>query len=873
LNHEPASRRPSGTITLLFTDIEDSTVLLESLGEDYVPLLRDHHDLLAANFASHGGTLVDTDGDGTFFVFPIPAGAVAAAAGAQRAMAGHAWPRGSRVRVRMGIHTGSPVFVDGRYVGLDVHRAARIAAAAHGGQVVASGVTVGLVQDTEFEWRDLGRYRLKGLKHPERIHQLRSPGLTPSHPPLRAVRWTSALPEPPTRFVGRRDDVASVVELVEGSESGPVTIVGAGGIGKTRLAVKVGHVWDERHEEDGVAFTPLATASGLSEMLSSISSAVELPDIEGADRMEALLDHLQGSRMLLILDNLEHLPEAPVVVSRLFTHCERLRILTTSRAPLNVYGERLHPLRPLTVASERKSKAATSDAVALFVDRARAVVPGFALDDSNSDTIVEMCRRLDGMPLAIELAAARLATLSLAELGQRLTIRLLAGGPADVDERQRTLNATIDWSYRLLDDEGRRVFRWMSVFVGGATLDDTEAVIGLETSDVFSTLAALVAHSLVWRDEEGGKISRYRMLETVREFASEALRVSGEVEEVERRHAERCLEFMRVANEHVDTSDAEEWLMRIERETPNLTAALRATLEDPGASAGIGVLLANELGWFWYLRGDPADAMRWLELAWESAGEDHSDLRVRLVYYAGAMLERLGRLEDAVTRFEQALEMFRERGDEQRVARTLNSLGGLAVDLGDTEGAFAHLTGAEQILRRLGDDYGRAVSMVNLSDAARATGDFTGATEFAASGRGLFSAMSNEWGVAVATRHLAKVAYEQGNLTGARELLLEALAGSRRVGDRSAMARCLERLGGIEIGLGSFRSGTRLAAAAQSLRRQIGAPLRQGRENFEAGWDEARRSLGDAEFKAAWDEGAAMTLDQIVDYALGPGSG
>ena len=863
---------PSGTITLMFTDIEGSTRLLGALGDEYRSLLNDHYKLILSSVEQHGGRLVATQGDGCFIVFPTAKQAAAAAAIAQRALAEHQWPAGVEVKVRMGLHTGSPVSMDENYVGMDVHRAARIADAAHGGQVIASSPTMQLTDESGLVWVSLGQYRLKDLKRPERLYQLQGPGLNAEFPPLRAPHWTSDLPEPPTRFVGRSGDVDTVFELLIGPESRHVTLVGPGGIGKTRLAVHVGRRWAEQFP-DGVAFVPLATLTEAREV--ALSIAAEVGASEGEDPTVTLVEHLHDLQLLLILDNLEHLPPAAfVLVADLLAKCPSLRVLVTSRSPLNISGERLYPLTPLGVSASTGDleAASRSDAVALFVDRARGAVSTFEVTSGNVATVVEICRRLDGVPLAIELAAAQLAVLAPAELLERLRIEMLTGGAADLDERQRTLWATIDWSYRLLDDTGRKIFTQMSVFAGGATLADLEEVVGGENDlEVLSGVSSLVSQSLLWRDESDTDTSRFRMLETVREFARSELDRAGDLSEVSRRHAEHFLAFMRTANEHIDKEDADQWMVKIEQETTNLRAALRWALEDPEGSREAGVELANAMGWFWYLRGDPADALRWLQLAADSTDDTPLALKVRLVYYSAAMQERLARLDEAIVRFEEALAIFRELGDEQRVAMSLTSLGGILVDTGDIPRALERLDEAEQILQSQGDDYGRAVNLVNQCDAALAMGELDRAEALGQRGRDLFVELENEWGVAMATRHLAKVAYGRGDMDETRARLLAALDTSRQIGDRSASVRCLERLAGVEIALDGPLRGTRLAAAAERLRREVGDLLSGARrQSFQSSWDAARTALGDAEFELVWAQGANMTFDQAVDYALSP---
>lgn len=863
---------PTGTLTLLFTDIEGSTQLLDALGSRYGDLLHDHHGLILSSIEEHGGSLVDTQGDGSFIVFPTADDAVAAAVTAQRGLAAHPWPDGVTVRVRMGVHTGSPVRMDERYVGMDVHRAARIMSVARGGQVIASATTVELSSVADVGWIDLGRYRLKDLKRPEHLFQLKAPGLGEDFDPPSVPRWAVDLPEPPTRFIGRMSDVAALDEMLGRSDLRLVTLMGPGGIGKTRLAIRVADRAASRFR-DGVVFVPLASVTEAYEMVGAIAAAA---GSEPGDNYPVTLnEQLRDQELLLILDNLEHLPAAAPMVSELVKECRQVRVLATSRAPLGIHGENLYPVRPLEISDgdSKSAEAPFSDAIALFVDRARSIDPSFEITAANVATVEEICRRADGIPLAIELAAVRIATMSPRELLDRLTIDTLRG-PADVDERQQTLRSTIDWSYRLLSAGDRETFRRLSVFAGGASLGAIEAVIDPESRlRILERVETLVRQSLMWRDEDRDGTSRFHMLGTVREFAQDELVRAGERTEFSNRHASYLLSFVATANQHIDGADAEVWLARVEAEMPNLRAALHWTLEENGGSTDVGVELVNAMGWFWYVRGDPTDGRRWLELALAVAADTSLELRVRLVYYSAALLERLGRLGDAETRFEEALVTFRELSDQQRVAQTLNSLGGLAVDRGDSVAAFQRLEEAERTLRAQGDDYGLAVSLVNLCDAALATGDHDLADRYGREGLELFTGLENEWGVAIARRHLAKVAHARGDYPEARVLLLQALRGSHGLGDRQASVRCLERLAGVEIRLGSPRRGLRLAAAALKLREEIGDRLTAERhESFKRSWADARLALGDAEFEEAWAQGAQMTFDQAAEYALADGA-
>ncbi len=851
----------------MFTDIEGSTRLLGLLGDEYGQLLADHHRLIVAAAEKEQGVLVDTQGDACFIVFPTASQAVAAAAEIQQALSTHAWPGGVEVRVRVGLHTGSPIQMDDRYVGMDVHRAARISAAAHGGQVVASASTVQLSEEGP-SWLALGDFRLKDLMRPERLYQLVATGLAEHHPPLRADRWGTELPEPPTRFVGRATAVEEVLEMLSG-ETRLVTLVGPGGIGKTRLAVHVGRLWSDRFT-DGIQFVPLAALTE-PEVMTAIVEALGVTQIGSDDPMGLVVQHLRHRRMLLILDNMEHLvPAAGRLVADLMRGCPDLRIVATSRAPVGVSGEQLMRVPALALPSEDVELAAAAEfeAVALFVDRARTVDPGFRLTDGNLDAVVQICRRLDGLPLALELAAARTAVLAPAELLDRLRLDLLTSSSTDLDERQRTLASTIEWSYRLLDHSLQRVFREFSVFAGGATLEDTGAVIDPGgATDTLEAVSNLVASSLLWRDEDEGGTSRFRMLEIIREFAQRELDRSGDLPAVADRHAARFAEFLETAEEKVDGPEASEWMARIDAEMSNTRAALRWTLEDPRGSRLAGVSMAQSLGWFWYIRGHASEGLRWLESAILAANDAPGLHRIRVTYYAGALAERLGRFPEAVQRFQQTLVLCRELGDEARAGRALNSLGGMAVEMGEHEAATGYLAEAEEILLSHDDKYGLGANRTNQCDVALARGELDRARQLGESALSLFSTSDDAFGEGVALRHLTKVAYAAGDLEEVRRLLKGALTKGLEIGNLADSARCLERLGGVEIALGRSAKGIRLGAAAQRLRSEVGDHLTPDRlASFERSWSQARLVLGEEEYQTAWDQGSNMTFDQAVAY-------
>jgi predicted ATPase/class 3 adenylate cyclase len=550
-----ASSLPVGTVTFLFTDIEGSTRLGQAVGPArYGEILERHRELLRAAFSASGGIEVGTEGDSFFVVFERPAAAVAAAADGQRALAGAPWDPEATVRVRIGIHSGEGILADGTYVGNDVNRAARIAAAGHGGQTLLSETTSALVADAlppGTTLRPLGEHRLKDLR-PERLCQLVVDGLPQDFPPIRSLdARPNNLPTQLTTFVGREKELAEAAALLAGARL--LTLTGPGGTGKTRLSLELASRLAERFP-DGVWFVPLEPISEASLVPATIAHVLGLPDRGGRSPVERLIDHLAGRRVLLVLDNLEQVRSAAPVIAELLTGAPLLAVLATSRSALHVYGELEYPVPPLGVPDRRDRPDADGlaryESVALFVERAMAVRPSFRLTAADAPAVAEICYRLDGLPLAIELAAARVKLLSPQAILGRLENRLalLSGGAQDLPARQQTLRGAIGWSYELLDEPDRILFADLSAFVGGASLDAIEAVCGPDQArDVLDGVSSLVDKSLLRQGEDITAEPRFTMLETIREYAAEQLAAAGRAEVVRDRHAAWFVELAEAA--------------------------------------------------------------------------------------------------------------------------------------------------------------------------------------------------------------------------------------------------------------------------------------------------------------------------------------
>lgn len=577
---------PTGTVTFFFSDIEGSTRLLEAVGQEYVDLLERHHRILRDAFERCAAVEMGTEGDSFLAVFPSAMDAVGSAVAIQRAIAEEIWPQASTVRVRIGLHTGEARIAGGTYVGLDLHRAARIMAAAHGGQILISQPTRALVEDSlgnGIELRDLGEHRLRDLSRRERLFQVVADSLPTGFPPPRTLDATpNNLPTQPSELVGRELELEAICEFLDSSSVRLLTLTGPGGIGKTRLALQA--TADRSHRfEDGVYFVDLSAVRDAAGALETVVGALGVPVSGHVDLREALAQQLEARRVLLLLDNFEQVIEASDDVAALLRRSPKLKILVTSREALKVRGEQLFPVAPLPLPDGRAASATAEDlaryaAVRLFVERAQQVRPSFALTDENAEAIAEICVRLDGLPLAIELAAARLRLLSIAELRDRLRSRLevLRGGARDLPARHQTLRSTIEWSYELLDNQERSILQLISLFPS-ARIDAVENVAArlgrLAQVDVLDRLASLVDKSLV-RSIEDGREQRLSMLDTIREFAVEQLRNESEFHLAARRaHAEYFAEFAEARRGALDSRQREDTLDDLAAELGNLQAA------------------------------------------------------------------------------------------------------------------------------------------------------------------------------------------------------------------------------------------------------------------------------------------------------------
>jgi predicted ATPase/class 3 adenylate cyclase/Tfp pilus assembly protein PilF len=878
---------PRGTVTFLFSDIEGSTDLVWRLGDTYAHAHAAHQALLRAAWADHGGVEVDTQGDAFFVAFPTAPSAVAAAAQATTALAGHPWPADAPIRVRIGLHTGAPQLIGDQYFGLDVHRAARIAAAGHGGQVLLSAATRELAErdlPDGASLRDLGVYRLKDLRHPERLYQLvlpAVPNLPTDFPPLKTLdRARHNLPIQPTPLLDRQDAVRGITALLRQAETRLVTLTGPGGIGKTRLSIQAAAELADDFA-DGVWFVRLSRLTDPALVVPTIAQTFGLKDQGSRPIADVLRDYLRERRLLLLLDNFEQVIAAAVDVAAMLEQCRDLKMLVTSRRVLRLRGEKEVPVPPLAQPEPRRlpslERLSQYAAVALFIERARDAKPDFQVTNASAPHVAEICARLDGLPLAIELAAARVRLLPPAALLTRLERRLtvLTDGPRDLEERQQTMRQTLAWSYDLLSVEEQRLFRRLAVFVDGWTIEAVEAVCfapkRLEplSLDPLATLGALVDQSLTQQRDEDGE-AWFSMLHVVREFALERLETSGEAEELRRGHADYCVARMLAADAHLDQAEQLEWFARLERERNNVRAALRWA-KDHGEAA-VGLRLAAAMWGFWWQRGPLSEARGWLE-TFLALTEDPSaapaDVRPRALLGAGELALGQGDSATARNRLEAALTLAREQGDRRTAAEALGSLGILAAHQHDAPHATAYLEESLALARAAGNPRSAARALNNLGVLAYFEGAWDDAVTRFDEALTLSRSRGDRFRSASCLMSLGWVAAHQGDFTRALSLGREALTLFWALGNERRTAEALESLAMTIGAAGGGERAARLLGATTAQREIIGAPpsttLWRDVERMVA---PARARMGEERWAAAFAAGRALTLEEAIDGAL-----
>lgn len=919
---------PAGTVTFLFTDIEGSTKLLKQLGADrYGKVLADQRHILRRAFKHFNGTEIDTQGDSFFVSFPRATRAVAAVVEIQRALAAHDWPEGVEVCLRMGLHTGEPLVAEEGYVGMDVHRAARIAHAGHGWQVLLSETTAALVLDElpeGVDMLDLGHHMLKDMRRPEHIRQLVIEGLPSEFPPLKSLEAgliapQHNLPASVSSLVGRKEELATIANRLKNPDTRLLTLTGPPGIGKTRLSIESARVTVPDFQ-DGVFYVALAPVDDPSLIVTTTIQALGYIETDHYPAMQQLMNGIGDKQMLIVLDNCEHLIEdIALFASVLLSNCSRLKILATSRESLRIPGEWLYSVPRLNVPNESSSLdleiVSEFHGLTLFVERARAIHPDFVLTAENIDAIVKICAKLDGLPLAIELIAARIRLMSPELLLERLNAQFIlsADGMRAISARQKTLNQAIGWSYDLLPAEDQKLFVYLSVFSGGFTLEMAEAIFSQAISDksIIAIVTSLLDKSLLQRtyDPETKDESRFNMLETIRHYAQERLRGADLEAEARNWHLDYFIDLAEEANKEIHGPGQVEWLERLEIEHGNLRAALGWCLSKKDTESALRLLTA--LGWTWNMQNYFSEMISWFNriralpntTAYPAfyAGllnQIGSQFVYKDIHYARSILEEsqeiwlklgsageqglaqaleiLGQIAlfndkdigTAQSLFESSFELYQKYGDQLGMAWLMHQFGSLAYVQEYYKEAEEQYMRSLATFQAYGDKFRVALVLSSLGELMRIQGDYERADKFWRQNLEGFQELRTRFALAYPLHALASVSLRKGEYDEAKNLFVESLRIFNEFGEKNGVALCISGLAGISGMTENLKRAAQLFGAAETLLKNASPLEPADQKDFDYYVDVVHAQLEESIFEKAWAEGRSMTMEQAIKFAL-----